>query len=261
MTKQRGKNIAISPFRKLVIDLMHFSKQVPIVTIDRRMDLSALIEARQNCVPRPSWTALFTKAYSIVAARQPLLRRSYMELPWPRFYEHPKNVVTLNVRRNVDGEDVVLQDQIRSPENRTLPDLDARVRRCKEAPVTEINAYRRVTSLSYYPRLIRRLLIWSTLNLFGRRRVHNMGTFGITTVAEHGAGILNLCPILTSTIHYGLFDDKGCLDVRLAFDHRVLDGADAADALAALEKTLLNEILAEVRGLESAPVIKMPRVA
>jgi hypothetical protein len=261
MTKLRGKSIAISPFRKLVIDLMHFSKKVPIVTVDRRMDLSPLIEARQICVPRPSWTALFSKAYAIVAARQPLLRRCYMELPWPRFYEHPKNVVTLNVRRKVDGEDVVLQDQIRSPENRTLPDLDARVRRCKEAPVTEINAYRRVTSVSYYPRPIRRMLIWLTLNLFGRRRVHNMGTFGITTVAEHGAGILNLCPILTSTIHYGLFDDNGCLEVRLAFDHRVLDGADAADALAALEKTLLNEILAEVRGLEQAPVLKMPRVA
>jgi len=54
---------------------------------------------------------------------------------------------------------------------------------------------------------------------------------------------------------------KGRLDVRLAFDHRVLDGADAADALAALEKTLNTEILAEVRGLEAVPVLKMPRVA
>lgn len=261
MSKSRGKSIAISPFRGLVIDLMHFSAQVPTVSIDRRMDLAELVEARKRCSPRPSWTALFTKAYGIVAARQPLLRRCYMELPWPRFYEHYKNVVTLNVRRTVNGETIVLQDQIRSPENRSLAELDARVRRCKELPVTEVDAYRRVTNLSYFPRVIRRLLIWLTLNLFGRRRVHNMGTFGITTVAEHGAGILNLVPILTSTIHYGLFDENGCLDVRLSFDHRVLDGADAADALVALEKALLGEVLAEVRGLDAAPIIPLSRAA
>ena len=255
MTKLRGKSIAISPFRRLVIDIMHFSQQVPTITIDRRMNLTPLLAARKACDPKPTWTALFIKAYALVAARQPLLRRCYMELPWPRFYEHYKNIVTLNVSRNVAGEDVVLQDQIRSPENRSLPDLDARVRRCKEAPVEEINAYRRVTTVSFLPRPIRRLLMWSALNIFGRRRCHNFGTFGITTVAEHGAGILNIVPILTSTLHYGLFDDKGCLDVRLAFDHRVLDGAQAADALAELEQTLLGEILDEVHLLGDGPII------
>jgi hypothetical protein len=50
-------------------------------------------------------------------------------------------------------------------------------------------------------------------------------------------------------IHYGLMDDKGCLDVRLAFDHRVLDGAPAAEALGSLEATLLGEILDEVKSI------------
>ena len=249
MNKPRGKSIAISPFRGLVIDLMHFSQKVPTVTIDRRMQLGPLLAARLNCDPRPTWTAMFVKAYAIVAARQPMLRRCYMAFPWPRFFENPKNIVTLNVRRKVDGEGVVLQDQIRCPENRSLLEIDARIRRCKEAPVTQIKAYNRVTKLSYWPRFVRRGIMWATLNVFGRRRCHNMGTFGITTVAEHGAGVLNLVPVLTSTIHYGLFDDKGSLDVRLSFDHRVLDGADAAQALAALEQALLSEILAEVRGM------------
>ena len=33
-------------------------------------------------------------------------------------------------------------------------------------------------------------------------------------------------------LHYGLFDAGGNLDVRLTFDHRVLDGAPMARALA-----------------------------
>src|ERR1019366_5188118 len=110
MTKPRGKNIPISPFRGLVIDLMHFTQKVPSVSIDRRMNLAVLAEARSRCFPKPTWTALFIKAYSIVAARDPALRQSYMEFPWPRIYEHPKNIVTLNVSRNVNGENVVLQD-------------------------------------------------------------------------------------------------------------------------------------------------------
>jgi hypothetical protein len=89
----------------------------------------------------------------------------------------------------------------------------------------------------------------ATLNLLGRRRCHNFGTFGLTSVAGQGAGILNLVPLLTTTLHYGLFDEKGCLDVRLAFDHRVLDGALAAEALFQLETVLLGQILDEVRAL------------
>jgi hypothetical protein len=75
-------------------------------------------------------------------------------------------------------------------------------------------------------------------------------------VAGHGAGILNLVPLLTSTIHYGLFDAAGHLDVRLAFDHRVLDGAVAAETLAKVEAALLGEILQEVEdmGAETLPL-------
>lgn len=251
MSKLQGKSIAISPFRRLVIDLMHFSMQVPSVTIDRRMNLAALLAARQRCNPKPTWTSMFIKAYAIVAAREPLLRRSYMSFPWARFYEHPKNIVSVNFSQIYQGEDVVLQTQIRSPENRSLTKIDGIIKGLKEKPVEESEAFRRVMKLSAWPRAIRRLIIWTTMNVFGRRRAHNLGTFGITSVCDRGAGALNLLPLLTSTLHYGLLDERGCLDVRLAFDHRVLDGAPAADALVNLEHVLLGEILAEVESMSS----------
>lgn len=253
MKKASGRSIPVSPFRRLVIDLMHFSQQIPAVTIDRRMNLSELISARQRCQPKPTWTAMFMKAYAIVAAEQSLLRRSYMSFPWPRFYEHPKNIVCANFSQKHQGEDVVLQTQIRSPENRSLREIDAIVQRLKDTPVEECDAFRRVMKLAFWPRPIRRFIIWSTMNVFGRRRAHNLGTFGITSVADKGAGVLNLIPLLTSTVHYGLFDAAGNIEVRLAIDHRVLDGAPAAEALANLERTLLGEILDEVHSLTIAP--------
>jgi hypothetical protein len=252
MSKSRGKIVPISPFRRLVIDLMSFSQKVPTVTVDRRMNLSRLVVARQICSPRPTWTALFTKAHALVAAREPRLRRCYMGFPWPRFYEHPKNIATLNIGRRVQDEDVVLHAHVRSPERRSLLVIDAIIRHFMETPVDEIDSYRRVTRVSRLPGPLRRFLMWATLNLFGRRRCHNFGTFGLTSVAGQGAGILNLVPLLTSTLHYGLLDEKGCLDVRLAFDHRVLDGALAAESLLHLEVTLLGAILDEVRALGDA---------
>jgi hypothetical protein len=252
MAKISGRIIRITPFRRLVIDLMTFSQRVPTVTVDRRMNLSRLAGARQACSPRPTWTALFTKAYALVAAREPLLRRCYMGYPWPRFYEHPKNIATLNIGRRVQEEDVVLHAHVRSPEKRSLVEIDAIIRHFMETPVVQIDSYRRVNRVSHLPGPLRRLLMWATLNLFGRRRCHNFGTFGLTSVAGQGAGILNLVPLLTSTLHYGLLDEKSCLDVRLAFDHRVLDGALAAETLLHLEVTLLGEILDEVRSLGNA---------
>jgi hypothetical protein len=249
MSKASGRSIAVSPFRRLVIDLMHFSQQVPAVTIDRRMDLSELIAARKVCMPKPTWTAMFMKAYAIVALHQPLLRTSYMKFPWPRFYEHPRNIACANFSQKHLGEDIVLQTQIRCPENRSLREIDAIVQQLKDAPVAQCDAFRRVMKLASWPMPIRRFIIWATLNVFGRRRAHNLGTYGITSVADKGAGVLNLVPLLTSTLHYGLFDPDGCINVRLAFDHRVIDGAPAAEALAHLERTLLGEILEEVHSL------------
>jgi hypothetical protein len=249
MSKACGKTVRISPFRRLVIDLMTFSQKVPTVTVDRRMNLSRLAAARRGLVPRPTWTALFTKAYALAASGDPRLRRCYMGFPWARFYEHPKNIATLNIGRRVDDEDIVLHAHIRSPEHRGLVELDAIVRHFMETPVEQIDSYRRVRRVSYLPGPLRRLIMGATLNLLGRRRCHNFGTFGLTSVAGQGAGILNLVPLLTTTLHYGLFDEKGCLDVRLAFDHRVLDGALAAEALFQLETVLLGQILDEVRAL------------
>jgi pyruvate/2-oxoglutarate dehydrogenase complex dihydrolipoamide acyltransferase (E2) component len=57
---------------------------------------------------------------------------------------------------------------------------------------------------------------------------------------------------LTSTLNYGVIAPDGSVDVRLTYDHRVLDGATVARALADLERVLNCEILAELRYLRCA---------
>lgn len=245
MSQPKGKYYPVSSFRRLVIDLMHFSAKVPSVTIERRMDLAPLSIVRHALLPQPTWSAIFTKAYALVAARTPLLRTSYLKFPWPRFYEHPTNIATLNIDRQLQEERVVLYAHVPSPENLTLQELDAVIHYHQTEPVENIPSYRRAVRMSHVPWLLRRWLWWGALNVFGPVRCHHFGTFGMTTLGALGAGVLHLVPLLTSTLHYGLFEANGAIPMRLSFDHRVLDGAAAAHALADLEGVLLGEILRE----------------
>lgn len=143
-----GRSFRVSQFGRLVIDLMHFSAQVPTVILESHMPLGPLVEARKGCAPPPSWTALFTRAFALVCACEPLLRTSYLKAPWQRFYERPHSVVTLNVAREAAGERVVLYANIEHPEIRSLRDIDAVLREHQEGPVEALPSYRNPVRLS-----------------------------------------------------------------------------------------------------------------
>lgn len=246
MAKPVGRSLPVSPFRRVVTDLMQFSAQVPSVTAERRMDLRPLIAARQRCAVRPSWCVLFSKAYALLGRDYPELRRSYLKFPRPRLYEHPHHVVTLNVERRFGDENIVLYCLIRAPENRPVAAMDAMVRHHKEAPLESLRSFQRMRAMGHIPWPVRSWFWWASLNVFGRRRCHNFGTFGISSIAAQGAGLLHLIPVLTSTLHYGLFDASGGLDVRLSWDHRVLDGATVGRVLTELEAVLNRELVREL---------------
>jgi hypothetical protein len=231
---------------------MALSRHTPTVVAERRMRLSELVEAREEWSPRPCWSAIFLKAFGAVAARNPVLRRTFMPFPRPHLYEHPVNVASVAIERRYAGEEAVFIAQARSPEEWDLHDLDAFLRHCKEAPLETVGSFRRVLRQAQTPWPIRPLLWWVTSSLSGRMRSRLLGTFGLTSVGAYGAGLARVVSPLTTTLHFGLFDAAGNLDVRLSFDHRVLDGATAARALSELEDVLVADVLDELR-LPAAP--------
>jgi hypothetical protein len=263
MYRTSGRHFSMSYFRRLVTDLMHFSAKVPSVTLERRMNLNRLVTARHACNPQPTWSAIFLKAFALVAARTPVLRTSYLNFPWPHFYEHPTNIATVNVDREIENERVVLYAHITTPENRPLQDIDAIIHEHQNQPAKSIQSYRRAVRLSRVPWPLRRPIWWAGLNIIGSIRCRYFGTFGITSVGSQGVGITRLVSLLTSQLHYGIFDSTGALDMRLSFDHRVLDGARAAKGLADLETVLLGEMLRECsqctgNGVDRRPMFPAP---
>jgi hypothetical protein len=245
----KGRWIGLSPQRRFVCDLLHFSRAVPSVPTQRRMQLADVIEARGRRPERISWCAIFIKAFAIVAAARPELRRCYLPLIWPHLYEHPINVASFSLERLYRGEPGVFFAKIERPEQRSLRDLDGLVRRYKSAPVETVPSFMQALWISGLPRPLRRLIWAIGLYSDGACRGHFFGTFGISVVGSLGAAGLHILSPLTTTLNYGTFADDGGLDVRLTYDHRVLDGAPAARALAELEQALHGEIRRELLDL------------
>jgi hypothetical protein len=251
MPQPAGFNLPLSLPRRLIGDYLHFAHQIPSVPVQRRMRLGEVVEARAAAGARPSWCSIFTKAYAFVSAARPELRRAYLSFPRPHLYQHPINVASLAVERPFGNEDAVFFGQLREPERRSLPQIDAHIRSLKDLPLERVGAFRRAVLVTRLPRPLRRLLWWGGLNVWGRKRAHYLGTFGVTAYAGLGAASLHPLSLLTTTLNYGVIEADGSVDVRLTYDHRVLNGATVARALADLERVLTHEVVAELRYLRA----------
>jgi hypothetical protein len=222
------------------------ARKIESVTFERRMNLAQLIAARRESASRPGWCAIFTKAYALVCSRRPELRMAYLSFPWPRLYESAGNIAAIAIERHLEGENAVFITHQRDPEARSLADIETRLRRCRQAPPEQIGSFRRILAVSRLPRPVRRLLWFVGLN-WGRQRERCLGTFGVSVTAGMGAAAIGVRAPITTILHYGVFEPDGSIEVRLTFDHRVLDGGTVARALRDLEETLHGEILLELR--------------
>ncbi len=222
------------------------------------MRLADVVAARASWPKHISWCAIFIKAYAIVAKERPELRRAMLTFPWKRIYEHPENVASFGLERDYQNELSVFFGKIASPEQLSLVKLDKIVRSHKSAPIETVPSYRHALLLSRVPQPLRWLLWWMALSWEGPKRAWHFGTFGISVVASLGAAGIHILSPLTTTLNYGMFEPDGSIDVRLVYDHRVLDGAVVARAMAALEEVLHNVIVPEL--LAGEPGLEMPAV-
>ncbi len=253
MGSDAGRTLKVSPYRRFIADMLHFACRVPSVPVERVMNLAETMAARLRVGrQRPTWTALFVKAYGMTAREFAELRRAWLTFPYTRIYEHPYTICAVAVEREFQGEHAVLAGLVRAPENQSLMAITRYLRRLKDAPPESIGYFRRVVTMSALPRPLRRLLWWSTLNCSGHKRAKRLGTCGVSSYGQLGAEQLRpLCP-LTSLLTFGPVQADGRVRVRIIYDHRVTDGAQIGRALIRLEEIMTQEIVAELNELAAA---------
>ena len=249
----RGRTIPLSAMRRFICDLMYFASQVPSIPVQRRMDLGTLAKGRGRLLDRPPWPAIFAKAFALMADEVPEFRRAYCKFPWPHLYEYPCTVGSVAVEREYRGEKVVFATRIKDPARAPLADIAAAIRAAASDPIEEQRDFRRMLWISNLPRPIRRLLWWLSLNI-GRQRPNYHGTYAVSVYSGLGAESLHPLSPLTATLNYGVIGSNGAVDVRIIYDHRVLDGATVARGLVRMEELLMTVLLDELFAMsESAP--------
>ncbi|MGC2084397.1 MAG: acyltransferase [Bradyrhizobium sp.] len=243
------KNISL--LRRLIIDLMHASRDVPFVSLTRTLHIRPLIEARAALARRPGYAAVFVKAFAIVARDEPALRTLYAKWPRPCFYELPRNVAMVAIARVENGEHCVLPQRVCLPDQLALTEVDAAIRYAKEAPFAEVPMFRKILLASRLPLPLRRLA-WAVGVNFGRQRGNYFGNFAVTSVAAYGGGVLHAVSPGPYILSFDVIRPDHGIDVVIRWDHRVTDAALIARAFSRLEQVLNGEIAAELRALRAA---------
>jgi hypothetical protein len=244
----RGRAIPLSKPRRTTIDFLHFARALPTVPVQRRMSIEAVVAARNSCRERPHWVTIFAKAYALVGKEYSVLRRAYVKFPWPHLYEYPVSSMTVVFERDYAGEPGLFSFLVKDPAEHPLSKLREMIGYCTTAPLDDVKDFRRQLLFAILPRPLRRLLLWVGLNV-GRQRGNLFGTFGISVYSSLNVESLHPLSPLTTLLNYGFIESNGQVDVRIIYDHRVMDGATVARALLRLEEVLNGPIVEELRSL------------
>jgi len=239
--------IKLSNGRRAMAAFLSYAQRVPTIPVARRINLTPLIETRAELASRPSWSAIFLRAYALVCAESPHLRRVWVAWPRAYLYEHSHSVCSVAVEREFEGERIVLGSPIVRPEAASLAEIDGHLRHLQQADVWSISRYRMALRFGRMPCILQRLLLWQRLDWSGRKRVKYLGTFGLTNYGKLGAESLHPIGPQTTVLTLGPISPSGDVTVKLVYDHRVLDGSDIARALVRLDEVLHTRVLAELR--------------
>ena len=263
-----------SAARSCVSDVARLAREIPLFPVERTMHLGPLAAAREAAGAsaaagraRIGWAAVFLKAYAIVAREMPVLRTWLVSgFPsgglrlTPRLATAAESVATLAINRIENGEDRLFWARLAAPDGRSLPEIQRFVVDCATKPVEEM--FKRQLELEMVPGFLRRTILRWNMNSFSPKRAARIGTFSLSTLAGMGATNRFHPTICTTSLSYAPLDTEGRCLVTLIADHRVLDGAVAARALARLEAVLCHEMLAELRGLAAvSPAADHPPAA
>jgi hypothetical protein len=246
-----GRHIPLSVARRLVTDYMWAASGMARVGVTRQVALRDVIAVRRSMQHPPSWTAIFAKAFAMVAAEIPELRRVYLRWPWPHVYEYADSTVSIMQERRIMGDTGLLPLRFRAPDALPLGAFSDMIRDAANAPIEASKFYRYLISLTRWPAFIRRPLWALGLNL-PRVRRHGFGTYAVSSVARWQAELGVTRSPVPCLLSYGPADAAGKVTVLLNFDHRIFDGALAARVLARLDEVLNASILDELRALAGA---------
>jgi hypothetical protein len=244
--------IPLSPGRRLAADLSWASRGMARCLMAARIAVPRARAARAALgAARPPWTVMVAKAFALAALERAALRRVYAALPWPRILQLPHARGAVVVERQHLGEAMLSLARFHAPHAAPLPDLAEGLRVAKHGAPAAAKPFRRFLAFARLPWPLRRVLLGGGIAL-GTPVLKYGASFAVSALPQQGVVILDSMSVLPVFLSYGPLDAGGAMDLHIAFDHRVMDGADAAFALRGIEHALEGPIAEELAALLDA---------
>ncbi|GAA3022495.1 2-oxo acid dehydrogenase subunit E2 [Streptomyces lactacystinicus] len=234
--------------------LEHAARQRP-VHLDTEVDMTRVQHHRAEAGAagnRYSVVAYLLHATGRVLDRHPeanaVLAPGWPGLRGPRTVRFTGVTAKLALDRPVDGERTVLSALLPGLESADLPAIQARIDRYRDIAAADLPEFRGVRMLGRLPVPLGRLAFAAALRS-PRRRPGVLGTVAVSSLGHrpvdgfHASGgtavTLNAGRVLDRpVVRDGRVEVAPLMRLGLTFDHRVIDGALAADVLADLKQAL-----------------------
>ena len=212
------------------------------------VDATAVEKARASSPTRLSVVSFVVKAAADALAAAPDARLVLRDGWRPRLYSPPGIHAKVLFDKRVGDQRCVVSGTVPDVHNRSLARVQEAVDRYRDAPVDGTGPFKQVAMLQRLPLPLARLAYWAALRNPVRRAALN-GTFSVTSVGQRL--VEAILPMITGTLGFGVgrieeapvvtegrIEARPVLPLSMAFDHRVLDGAAAADLMADVKHKL-----------------------
>ncbi|MFI9387663.1 2-oxo acid dehydrogenase subunit E2 [Kutzneria sp. NPDC052558] len=232
--------------RRHTLYFLRQTREFAPVFLDTEVDFSRIGEIRATRRISPVTFVLHTAARVLV--RHPEANAAILDGVRPRIARYPGAHGKLTLDKTMAGERVVLSVVLRDLHTAGLDEIQAQVTRLRDLdPDTapEFSGVRTLHGLRWrgafraFRKVVRplerRAAIWGTFSVtsLGHRPVDSFHSVGGTTITL-GLGQVVDRPVVRD----GVIVIAPVMRLSLAFDHRVIDGAAAADVLAEIKQGL-----------------------
>ncbi|MFC0440047.1 2-oxo acid dehydrogenase subunit E2 [Kutzneria buriramensis] len=244
----------VAPQRRHTLYFLRQTREFAPVFLDTEVDFSRINEIRAARRISPVTFVLHTAARVLV--RHPEANAAILDGVRPKIARYPGAHGKLTLDKTMSGQRVVLSVVLRDLHTTGLDEIQALVTRLRDvdpdtapefAGVRTLHGLRWRGAFRAFRKVVRPLArrssIWGTFSVtsLGHRPVDSFHSVGGTTITL-GLGRVAERPVVRD----GAIVIAPVLRLSLAFDHRVIDGAEAADVLAEIKQGLEEFAAAEV---------------
>ncbi|MFG1648223.1 2-oxo acid dehydrogenase subunit E2 [Amycolatopsis sp. NPDC049252] len=238
----------LPPQRRHTLYLQEQLRAFSPVFLDTEVDMSAVRAHRAACPRRISTVTHVLHAAARVLAGHPDANAALSGRVSPRIARFSTVSGKLTLDKTLAGQRVVLAAVLPDLDRLELDEIQALVERHRDADPETDPAFAKLRALHRVPPVVGRLLF----RLAGRslaERPGLAGTFAVTSLGHRPVHGFHSVGGTTITFGVGQVTDRPVvrdgavvvapvLRLNLAFDHRVLDGAEAADVLTEVKDRL-----------------------